>query len=90
MSLWMILLWHPLCRYSSPLAVPTAMARRTAHPIAGAFFSSAMQQSNQIKKRQNAINGGAFVLLLLGVAFVSLVPWRLAETEPRPEKWKTR
>uniref|UniRef100_A0A0A8XSU5 Uncharacterized protein n=1 Tax=Arundo donax TaxID=35708 RepID=A0A0A8XSU5_ARUDO len=31
----MILLWHPLCRYSSPLAVPTAMPRRAAHPIAG-------------------------------------------------------
>jgi hypothetical protein len=35
MSRWMILRWHPLCRYSSPLAVPTAMPWRAAHAIAG-------------------------------------------------------
>jgi hypothetical protein len=35
MSRWMIRLRHPLCRYSSPRAVPTAMPYRAAQPIAG-------------------------------------------------------
>jgi hypothetical protein len=55
MSRWMIRRAHPLWRYRSPRAAPTATPWRCSHDIGGSSSS-----------------------------------WRLAETEPRAEKSKTR
>ena len=53
MSRWMIRLRQPLCRYSSPRAVPTAMPCRTAHPIAAGDASPARRRSfHSWKKRK--------------------------------------